>query len=57
MDSDFEFEVWTVYKNNLVRKLSKKDAIDEDSAKRPVTCKLEAILIEDVMKMISRIEE
>lgn len=29
----------------------------EDSTKRPVTCKLEAVLIEDVMKMISKIEE
>lgn len=30
--------------------------VDEDSKKRPVTCKLEPIFIEDIMKMISRIE-
>lgn len=28
LDSDLSFEVWTVYKDNMVRKLSKKDAIN-----------------------------
>ena len=27
LDSDLDFEVWTVYENNLVRKLSKEKAI------------------------------
>lgn len=30
---------------------------DEDSTKRPVTCKLEQIFIKDIIKLISRIEE
>lgn len=27
LDSDLEFELWTVYENNMVRKLSKEKAI------------------------------
>lgn len=27
LDSDLEFELWTVYENNIVRKLSKEKAI------------------------------
>lgn len=27
LDSDLDFEVWTVYENNLVRKLTKEEAI------------------------------
>lgn len=31
--------------------------MDEDCTKRPSTCKLEQIFIEDIIKMISRIED
>ena len=30
---------------------------NEDSTKRPVTCKLEQIFIEDIIKMISKVEK